>query len=207
MQYLGRRTGVSRATLLGTEIVDFWSDKWGWVAAFPLVCLAERPPVWLYRALLLMGAILVAVGVLLALMGSSRRRRRGPPWLINLRDGFAANRWKRLLLVETLIAPLPWLWETFVIIVAGHAFGLDLTIMQAFATLTAFNVAMAIPSPANAGSFEAGGTLALIAFGVREDTALAFVFIYHLTQLLPGFVGGILILALEGDARRIDGRA
>jgi uncharacterized membrane protein YbhN (UPF0104 family) len=34
VQYLGKRTGVSRAKLLGTEIVDFWSDKWGWVAAF-----------------------------------------------------------------------------------------------------------------------------------------------------------------------------
>jgi len=200
VQYLGRRTGVSRAKLLGTEIVDFWSDKWGWLAAFPVVCLSDPPPAWLYRALLSMGGILAAVGVLLALMGSSRRLRRGPYWLINLSDGFAANRWERLLLVETLIAPLPWLWETFVIIVAGHAFGLDLTIMQAFATLTAFNVAMAIPSPVNAGSFEAGGTLALIAFGVREDTALAFIFIYHMTQLLPGFIGGILIMALEGEA-------
>jgi len=200
VQYLGRRTGVSRAKLLGTEIVDFWSDKWGWVAAFAMVCLVGTPPAWLYHALLSMSGMLAAVGVLLALMGSSRRLRRGPRWLINLSDGFAANRWERLLLVETLIAPLPWLWETFVIMVAGRAFGLDLTIMQAFATLTAFNVAMAIPSPANVGSFEAGGTLALIASGVHKDTALAFIFIYHMTQLLPGFVGGILVLALEGEA-------
>ena len=27
VQYLGRRTGVSRAKLLGTEVVDFFSDK------------------------------------------------------------------------------------------------------------------------------------------------------------------------------------
>jgi glycosyltransferase 2 family protein len=198
VQYLGKRTGISRAKLLGTEIVDFWSDKWGWVAAFPILCLFGTPPSWLFRALLLIGSLVVGVGVLLGLMASGLLRR-GPVWLTNLRDGFAANRWKRLLLVETLIAPLPWLWETFVIAIAGHALGLELTPMQAFAALTAFNVATAVPSPGNAGSFEAGGTLALTAFGIPKETALAFIFVYHLTQVVPGFVGGILVLVLEGE--------
>lgn len=198
VQYLGKRAGISRATLLGTEIVDFWSDKWGWVAAFPILCLFGSPPAWLFRALLLISVVVVGVGILLMLMGSGLLRR-GPRWLSNLRDGFAANHWKRLLVVETLIAPLPWLWETFVIAVAGHALGLDLTAMQAFAALTAFNVATAVPSPGNAGSFEAGGTLALIAFGVPKETALAFIFLYHLTQVVPGFVGGVLVLVLEGE--------
>jgi uncharacterized membrane protein YbhN (UPF0104 family) len=198
VQYLGKRTGISRAKLLGTEIVDFWSDKWGWVAAFPLLCLLGAPPAWLFRALLAIGSAVVGVGILLALMGSGLLRG-GPLWLANLRAGFAANHWKRLLLVETLIAPLPWLWETFVIAVAGHALGLELTPMQAFAALTAFNVATAVPSPGNAGSFEAGGTLALVAFGIPRQTALAFIFAYHLTQVLPGCIGGVLILVLEGE--------
>ena len=71
--------------------------------------------------------------------------------------------------------------------------------MQAFAALTAFNVATAVPSPGNAGSFEAGGTLALAAFGVPKETALAFIFLYHLTQVVPGFVGGVLVLVMEGE--------
>src|SRR5437660_7882236 len=147
---------------------------------------------------MLMSGVVIAVGVLLALMASGLLRR-GPGWLTNLRDGFAANHWKRLLAVETLIAPLPWLWETFVILIAGHAVGLDLTAMQAFAALTALNVATAVPSPGNAGSFEAGGTLALTAFGIPKETALAFIFLYHLTQLVPGFVGGVLVLVVEGE--------
>ena len=198
VQYLGKRTGISRAKLLGTEIVDFWSDKWGWVAAFPIVCLLGSPPSWLFRAVLLMGGLVLGIGILLALMASGLLRR-GPHWLTNLRDGFAANHWKRLLVVETVIAPLPWLWETFVIVVAGHALGLDLSAMQAFAALTAFNIATTVPSPGNAGSFEAGGTLALIAFGVPKETALAFIFLYHLTQVVPGFVGGVLVLVIEGE--------
>jgi uncharacterized membrane protein YbhN (UPF0104 family) len=198
VQYLGKRTGISRAKLLGTEIVDFWSDKWGWVSAFPIVCLLGTPPLWLFRALLLIGGVVIGVGLLLALI-ASRLWRRGPKWLASLRDGFAANRWKQLLFVETVIAPLPWLWETFIIIMAGHALGLHLTVMQSFAALTAFNVAMAVPSPGNVGSFEAGGTLALTAFGIPKETALAFIFVYHLTQVVPGFVGGILVLVLDGE--------
>jgi glycosyltransferase 2 family protein len=200
VQYLGKRTGVSRAKVLGTEIVDFWSDKWGWVAAFPVVCLLGTPPAWLFRALLLIGAVVIGVGAFLALLGSGLfRGPRMPAFVNNLRDGFAVNHWKRLLAVETLIAPLPWLWETFVISIAAHALGLDLTAMQAFAALTAFNVATAVPSPGNAGSFEAGGTLALAAFGVPKETALAFIFLYHLTQVVPGFVGGVLVLVMEGE--------
>lgn len=199
VQYLGKSTGVSRAKLLGTEIVDFWSDKWGWVAALPIVCLIGTPPPWLFDALPPIGGTVLGVAALLALMGSGLLRR-GPRWLANLRDGFAANSWKRLVLIETVIAPLPWLWETFVIMTAGHALGLDLTVIQSFAALTAFNLAMIVPSPANVGSFEAGGTLALIAFGIPKETALAFIFLYHLTQVIPGVIGGMLILVFDGSA-------
>ena len=136
-------------------------------------------------------------------MGSGLwRGSRTPRFIQNLRDGFAVNHWKRLLAVETLIAPLPWLWETLVIALAGHALGLDLSPMQAFAALTAFNVATAVPSPGNAGSFEAGGTLALVASGVDKETALAFIFLYHLTQVVPGFIGGLLVLGAEGKGLR-----
>jgi uncharacterized membrane protein YbhN (UPF0104 family) len=199
VQYLGRRTGISRAKLLGTEIVDFWGDKWGWIVAFSVVCLIDTPPDWLFRALLLIGALVTGAGLVLVLLASGLLSR-GPHWLINLRAGLAANHWRLLLLIETVFGSLPWLWEAFVIMVAGHAFGLNFSFMQSFATLTAFNLATAIPSPANAGSFEAGGALALIAFGVPKDTALAFIFVYHLTQLLPGLASGILILALDGEA-------
>ena len=61
-------------------------------------------------------------------------------------------------------------------------------------------VATAVPSPGNAGSFEAGGTLALIAFGIPKETALAFMFLYHLTQVVPGFMGGVLVLVMEGES-------
>ncbi len=212
VQYLGRRTGVSRAKLLGNEVVDHFSDRWGWVATFPVVCLVslllpahERPPVWLYRALGLMACVVFAVATAVVAMRSRRWRRDaqgqpwGPAWLRNLREGFAAADWRRLLVVETLLAPLPWLWETLVILVASRAVDLALSPMQAYGALTAWNLATIIPSPGNAGSFEASGTLALGWLGVNADAALAFVFLYHLTQVLPGMVAAAVLLAAEGE--------
>ncbi len=212
VQYLGRRTGVSRAKLLGNEVVDHFSDRWGWVAAFPIICLVslllpahERPPPWLYRALGVMAAVVATVATALVAMRSRHWRRDaqgrpwGPTWLGSLRDGFAAANWKRLLVVESVLAPLPWLWETLVILVASRAVDLALTPMQAFGALTAWNLASIIPSPGNAGSFEASGTLALGWLGIRADRALAFVFLYHLSQVLPGMVAAAVLLAAEGE--------
>jgi uncharacterized membrane protein YbhN (UPF0104 family) len=205
VQYLGKRTGISRAKLLGTEIVDFTSDKWGWVAAFPVVCLLGRPPGWLFRALAILGGLLLLGAALLVLMASRMWRKgpggrsSGPAWLNNLRDGFAAQHWKRLLVLETLIAPLPWLWETLIISVAGRSLGLSLSPVEAFAALTAFNLAMVVPSPASLGSFESGGTLALVQLGVDKAPAAAFIFLYHLSQVLPGVALGGFILATEGE--------
>jgi len=212
VQYLGRRTGISRAKLLGTEVVDFFSDKWGWVSAFPLVCLLslllpqhEHPPQWLFRALAGFACLLAASATALVGMASRRWRfdakgqPRGPLWLSNLRDGFAAADWRRLLLVETVLAPLPWLWETLVIIVASRALDLGLTPMQAFGALTAWNMGTIIPSPGNAGSFEASGTLALGWLGVAPEKALAFVFLYHLAQVLPGMMAAAGLLVAEGE--------
>jgi uncharacterized membrane protein YbhN (UPF0104 family) len=212
VQYLGRRTGVSRAKLLGTEVVDFFSDKWGWVASFPLVCLLsqvlpphETPPRWLFGALAFLATLLILTGLVLMAMASQRGRfdaaghPRGPVWLANLRDGFAAARWRMLLWVETVLAPLPWLWETLVIMVASRAVGLELTPMQAFVALTAWNFGTLIPSPGNAGSFEASGTLALGALGLPPEQALAFVFLYHLTQVVPGMMVAAALLVAEGE--------
>ena len=72
-----------------------------------------------------------------------------------------------------MIAPLPWLWETLVIAVAGTALGLSLSPVEAFAVLTAFNLAMVVPSPGSLGSFESGGTLALVQLGLALAAARA----------------------------------
>jgi len=210
VQYLGKRTGTSRVTLLGTELLDYWSDKAGWLLAFlvtwvvSLVGWREAPQRWLLHAigvlaLLVIGsAALVVVAQLPALRRLSPRLDPGPRWLQKLRSGFRAHDWRSLLVVEGILAPLPWLWEVPVIMVAGHALGLSLSPMLAFALFTAANLGTVVPVPGGAGSFEAAGAFALAAAGVPHDRAFAFVLLYHVSLLLPMVVAGVALVALQG---------
>src|SRR5215468_4455067 len=121
VQYLGKRTGTSRVTLLGTELLDYWSDKAGWLLAFVLTSLVsllgwkEGPPRWLLHAMgalavLVLGmAALAVVAHLPLLRRLSPRVDPGPQWLQKLRSGFAAHDRRSLGLVIGVLAPLPWL--------------------------------------------------------------------------------------------------
>ena len=100
--------------------------------------------------------------------------------------------------MELLLAPLPWLWEVPVVMIAGHAVGLSLSPMVAFALITAANLGTVVPVPGGAGSFEAAGAYALASTGVRHDVAFAFVLIYHLSLLLPIMVAGVGLVVLQG---------
>jgi glycosyltransferase 2 family protein len=203
VQYLGRRTGKSRATILGTEIVDRWLDWWGWIPAFLVFCLVSHPPFWLYKALGIFGAILLTwAGAMVALTKRGFRprpeSRLGKVW-VALQTGMGAFRQPRTWVIALLLAPLPWLWESMVICLAARGFGIQLNLLMAFSVLIGFNLAMVVPSPGAIGSIEAGGTAALIFFGADQSQALAFMVIYHFSQLLPGVAAGVLILVSEGE--------
>jgi len=83
--------------------------------------------------------------------------------------------------------------------VAAHGFGIELSMMQAFSVMIAFNLATIVPSPGAVGTVEVGGTAALLFFGVEQSRALAFMFVYHFSQLLPGIAGGAAVLAAQGE--------
>ena len=84
--------------------------------------------------------------------------------------------------------------EINVIALALRALGLQVPWTAAVAVLIGVNVALAVPfgPPGNAGTLEAGATLALVGFGVSKDQALAFALVYHLLQVIPiGILGAI----------------
>ncbi|HZW87727.1 MAG TPA: lysylphosphatidylglycerol synthase transmembrane domain-containing protein [Myxococcaceae bacterium] len=212
VQYLGKRTATSRVTLLGTELLDYWSDKAGWLLAFVITSLVsllgwrEGPPRWLLHAMgalavLVLGAAALALVAHLPLLRRlSPRVDPGPQWLQKLRSGFAAHDRRSLGLVIGVLAPFPWLWEVPVVMVAARAVDLSPSPMLAFAVLTAANLGTVLPVPGGAGSFEAAGAFALAAAGVRHSRAFAFVMLYHLSLLLPIVVAGVGLLVLQGKS-------
>jgi uncharacterized membrane protein YbhN (UPF0104 family) len=203
VQYLGRRTGKSRATILGTEAVDRWLDWWGWFPVMAFVALTGPVPPWLYKALglfaLMLGSWATAMIVLSRRGYVPKPGSRFGGAFAAFRTGVQAFRSWRMVVLALVVAPLPWLWESIAIRIAAHAFGIELTLGMAFSVLIGFNVAMVVPSPGAVGSVETGGTAALVYFGIDQSAALGFMFVYHFTQLLPGIGLGAAILVAEGE--------
>lgn len=203
VQYLGRRTGKSRAQILGTEVVDRWLDWWGWIPLLLAFALTGEVPRWIFTVLEVFGGVLVvaALGLILLLRlgrGLPRGSRFGKAYR-SFRDGARAFVSYRSLLIAWTIAPLPWLWESLVLRWAGRAFAIDLTVAQAFSVLVGLNLGMFVPSPGAIGSMETAGTTALVLCGAARPAALAFMFVYHLTQLAPGLASGLAVLIAEGE--------
>ena len=203
VQYLGRRTGKSRATILGTELVDRWLDWWGWIPTFLALELFAHPPKQLLIALATFGALLSAMGAAMVLLTRAKWKPRegsmAGKLFIALRTGVLAFRDRRIWVTAFFIAPLPWLWEATALTIVGRAFGCDLTLVQAFSVMIAFNVAMIVPSPGGVGTVESGGMLALNFFGFNHSSALAFMTVYHFSQLIPGIAAGAGVLFAEGE--------
>ena len=204
VQYFGKKTGISRATILGTELVDRWLDFSGWIPTFVVLVLVSSPPAWLVRALGIFASVLVVWACAMAIIAFKGWKPKGTSkfalTIAALLEGFKAFRSKRVLLTALFIAPLPWLWESIVLTLVGQAFGLELTVGMAFSVLMGFNLAMAVPTPGGVGTVEAGGTAALAFFGFDQSKALAFMIVYHFSQLLPVVIAGIAVLVSERGA-------
>ncbi len=201
VQYLGRRTGTSRATILGTEFVDRWLDWWGWFPILFVLAVTVDLPRWIFTALALFGAALLASAVVMVVAArrgyAPRRGSRLAQAYRAFRLGVDAFASRRTLFIALAVAPLPWIWETGTIALAGRAFHVHLSFATAFSVLVGFNVATIVPSPGGVGSLEAGGTAALAFLGIDHSRALAFMLVYHATQLLPAVLAGLVILVAE----------
>jgi glycosyltransferase 2 family protein len=201
VQYLGRLTGKSRATILGTEFVDRWLDWWGWFPVLFVLAAVTDLPRWVFTAVALFGgALFVSAAVMLAAARrgyTPRADSRLAHAYRSFRVGVDAFASRRTLIIALAVAPLPWLWEAGMIAVAGRAFHVHLSYATAFSVMVGFNAATIVPSPGGVGSLEAGGTAALAILGVDHSAALAFMLVYHATQLVPAVVAGLLILVAE----------
>lgn len=202
VQYVGRVSGKRRVTILGTELVDRWLDWWGWFPILAALSITETLPKWLYTALGLFSAFHLAWATILTVLSRRgyvpRQGSRFGEVFDSFRVGVQAFRSGRTVAIAFLVSPLSWFWETIVLSLLGRAFDFPLTLGNAFSVLIAFNLAMVVPSLAAIGTFEAGGAAALVYFGMDQSKALAYMFVYHFTQLLPGVAVGAAVIVTEG---------
>jgi uncharacterized protein (TIRG00374 family) len=213
--YLGDREGISRATALGTVVVERVIDIMVVVAiaAAAILVLSIRGIV---ASAVLVG---VAIGLLLALglaLGVVAHRLPGAE-----RIAAAAERWPRIhaiggklrtglavagrprTLAEALgLTIVAWSATLLGFAAAGQAVGVQLTIGQASLLASGVALAAAIPSgPASLGTFELAAVRIGGALGVAAAPAFAIALLLHATILVITSVGGGVALIRLGWRR------
>ncbi len=204
-EWLARRSGLPRATVLGSIVVDQLVNAVGLfvgVAALPFVL---DLPGWLHSGLWLAVLVFAVVSTLVVafqpragqptLAGAQPQGRKGAVagFLARARLGLAAVRDRRALARSVGASLLAWLVEVHVILFTLHAFGLHMPFGLSLLVLMAVNLALVVPfaPPGNLGTLEVGAMLALMQYGVPKEKALAFALVYHLLQVVPIGIAGL----------------
>lgn len=213
--YLGDREGLSRATALGTVVVERVVDIAVVVAiaAAAILVLSVRGIV---ASAVLVG---VAIGVLLAvalaigiaahrLPGAARVTALAGRWprlrdlVTRLREGLAVAGDPRTLFEALALTVVAWGATILAFAAAGQAVGVQLTIGQAALLASGVALASAIPSgPASLGTFELAAVQIAQVLGVAAAPAFAMALIVHATILLITSTGGVIALVRLGWRR------
>jgi uncharacterized protein (TIRG00374 family) len=208
-EWLGRRTGLPRATILGSILLDHVVAATGLFTAVALLPFVLDLPGWLNSGIwLALVVFAAAVGFVLvlrpkagmpALGGTALPRGRVVAavagFLARARLGLTAMSDRRALARAYGASLVAWFLETCVVYFALRAFHIHLPAGESLLVLVAINMAMVVPfaPPANFGTVEVGAILALLEFGVSKEHALAFALVYHLLQVIPIGVGGLTL--------------
>ena len=204
-EWLGRRTGLPRAAIFGSIVLDSLVNAVGMFAGIAFLPLLLDLPGWLnsgiWVALVVFSGFALAVFLLRPKSGDPTQRATGGSrgvgasvvgFLARARLGLAAVRDRRALLRSFGASLVAWALELSVVFFTLRAFHLHIPAGVSLLVLMAVNLALVVPfaPPANLGALEVGATLALMECGVPKAQALAFALVYHLLQVIPiGFAG------------------
>ena len=221
---LHQETGTSRAETLGTAVVERIYD----VLTLLLLLIVTAPFMpeveWLDRAAWLAAAFLVltiAGAFVVARFGPRPIRVLFAPLAIlpvltrhhtdaaaeRLVQGLAALHRVRLVVPALVLSVVSWLVLAFSNWLVLVAFDLGLGYSAGILILVTTTLSLVIPAaPGGVGVFEAGGVIALRAYGVDDSTALSVTVVLHALNILPFVVVGTVLLhrhALRiGDLQR-----
>jgi len=208
-EWLGRRTGLPRATLLGSIVLDHLVDAAGMFTGLAVLPLVLDLPRWLQSGIWLALVVFAAVASLVFFY----RPQAGQPapdgtaaptgkvrsvvagFLARARLGLTAIQDRRALGRAFGASMLAWTLELNVVLFTLWAFQIHVPPGVSLLVLMAVNLALVIPfaPPANLGTVEFGATLALMEYGVPKEQALAFALVYHFLQMIPIGIGGLVL--------------
>jgi predicted dehydrogenase/uncharacterized membrane protein YbhN (UPF0104 family) len=216
MQWFSRLTGLARASVVGSIVLDHLVNAAGLLLALAVLPLfLKNVPFWIRPgalftlAMFTLGAMLVfALRPLRSSPGAAPPSQNLPVTgingiLVRVRQGLAATARPGALSLSLGASFVSWTLEVNVILIAMRAVGLAMPLAAAILVLLAVNLALAFPlaPPGNLGTLEVGATLALLGFGVAKEQALAFGLVYHFLQIIPIGILGLVLAGRAVDAR------
>jgi hypothetical protein len=213
--HLGDRTGISRASVLGTVVVERVVDTGVLVtiASAAIVVLSVRGLVASAVLLGLAATGLLVAGLALALVAhrlpfadrviaAVERRPAVAHAASRLRGGLAVAGRPR-----TMAGAIGWsgaAWGATIVAfaAAGHAIGVELTWGQAALLAAGVSLVTAIPAgPGYVGTFELAAVEIGRAVGIAADQAFALALLVHAAILAVTSVGGVAALLATGRDR------
>ncbi len=218
--YLGDREGISRASALGTVVVERVVDTAVVVAIGALAILVLHVRGVVASAVLVGLAVsgLLVVGLALGIVahrlpGADRVIAYVERWpqvaelARRLHEGLAVARRPRTLAEAIGLSLAAWGASILAMAAAGQAIGIELTIGEAALISSGVALATAIPSgPGYLGTFELAAITIGTALGLTRDQATALAFLVHASILILTSTGGaiaFLRLGWHGSADEI----
>jgi len=213
--HLGDRTGVSRASVLGTVVVERVVDTGVLVtiASVAIVVLSVRGLVASAVLLGLAATGLLVAGLALALVAhrlpfadrvvaAVERRPAVARAAARLRGGLAVAGRPRTMAGAIGWSVAAWAATIVAFAAAGQAIGVELTWGQAALLASGVSLVTAIPAgPGYVGTFELAAVEIARAVGIAADPAFALALLVHAVILAITSVGGVVAFqATRGQA-------
>ena len=210
--HLGDRTGVSRASVLGTVVVERIVDTGVLVtiASAAIVVLSVRGLVASAVLLGLAATGLLVAGLALALVAhrlpyagsviaAIERRPAVARAAARLRGGLAVAGRPRTMAGAIGWSVAAWAATIVAFAAAGQAIGVELTWGQAALLAAGVSLVTAIPAgPGYVGTFELAAVEIARAVGIAPDSAFALALLVHAAILAITSVGGVTALLATG---------
>ncbi len=213
--YLGDREGISRASALGTVVVERVVDT-AVVVAIGAVAILVLHVRGIVASAVLVGLAMTGLLIVGLAVGIAAHRLPGAERLValverrpglaalgrGLQVGLAVAGRPRTLAEALALSAVAWGATLLALAAAGQALGIQLTIGEAALLSSGVALATAIPSaPGYLGTFELAFKTIAEALGLASDQALALALVLHASILVMTSVGGGLAFIRLGWRR------
>ena len=213
VQVSGKKLKIPRSSVLATMVVERLFDGLSFVVMFLMVIAVLPFPDWARKSFI--AASTLFIGGIVCLFFLVRHQSIAVKWFnkmplhiplverlknagINFIAGLHMFTNTVLLIKVALLSIVVWSIEGMVFMVTGYAFGIHITIFQAFFVMLLIATGTLLPpAPGYIGTIEFLGVTGLTLLGIDKNRAFGFVFTFHMLQLLTIACLGVRSLITE----------